>query len=333
MAANLLLAGCVSSLLASKVVAPPNQSGIKPLFADWEVLKHAPEVFADSWTIDVGPPAARISVAAVEPGDYGMVYELRLSYPQGQPPHVDFFNSYWKPASQRTRRQGPPRGTIVLLHGYLQNKNYVTPWAVRLAQAGFRCLVVDLRGHGHSTGAHISFGAFESRDLSQVLDDLGRRGWDVSHVGLLGVSYGASVALVTAGRDPRVASVVAFEPFSSAQKAVPELMRAAFASEAKGISDRQFAAAHAKEAKYGGFAWADADIPAALARTRAPVLFIHGERDHWVSPEHSRALMKVAPPGSKLRLVPRDNHVSLPLQIEPFADEIVAWLDAGIHAR
>jgi pimeloyl-ACP methyl ester carboxylesterase len=333
MAANLLLAGCVSSLLASKVVAPPNQSGIKPLFADWEVLKHAPEVFADSWTIDVGPPAARISVAAVEPGDYGMVYELRLSYPQGQPPHVDFFNSYWKPASQRTRRQGPPRGTIVLLHGYLQNKNYVTPWAVRLAQAGFRCLVVDLRGHGHSTGAHISFGAFESRDLSQVLDDLGRRGWDVSHVGLLGVSYGASVALVTAGRDPRVASVVAFEPFSSAQKAVPELMRAAFASEAKGISDRQFAAAHAKEAKYGGFAWADADIPAALARTRAPVLFIHGERDHWVSPEHSRALMKVAPPGSKLRLVPRDNHVSLPLQMEPFADEIVAWLDAGIHAR
>ena len=109
-------------------------------------------------------------------------------------------------------------------------------------------------------------------------------------------------------------------------------MRAAFASEANGISDRQFAAAHVKEAKYAGFAWPDADIPAALARTRAPVLFIHGERDNWISPEHSRELMRFAPPHSKLRLVPRDNHVSLPLQIEPFADEIVAWLDAGIHA-
>jgi pimeloyl-ACP methyl ester carboxylesterase len=328
-----LLTGCVSSLLARKVVAPPNKSGIKPLFADWEVLKHAPEAFADTWSVQVGPPAAQISVAAVEPGDYGMVYDLRLSYPEGKPPHVDFFHSYWKPAKDITRRPGPPRGTVLLLHGYLQNKNYVTPWAVRLAQAGFRCLVVDLRGHGQSTGAHISFGAFESRDLSQVLDDLAGRGWDVSRVGILGVSYGASVALVTAGRDSRVASVVAFEPFSSAEKAVPELMRAAFASEAEGITDRQFAAAHAKEAKYGGFSWLDADIPAALARTRAPVLFIHGERDHWVSPEHSRTLMRGAPPHSQLRLVPRDDHVSLPLQIAPFADEVIAWLDAGIHAR
>ena len=32
----LLLAGCVSSMLAHKVVAAPNKSGIKPLFADWE---------------------------------------------------------------------------------------------------------------------------------------------------------------------------------------------------------------------------------------------------------------------------------------------------------
>lgn len=325
--AGLLLSGCVSSLLAQKIVAPPNRSGIKPLFADWEVLKHAPEAFDDTWMVDVGPPPAKLSVATVEPGDYGMVYELRLSYPEGKAPNVDFFHSYWKPAKQRAPRTGPPRGTVLLLHGYLQNKNYVTPWAVRLAQAGFRCLVVDLRGHGQSTGAHISFGAFESRDLSQVLDDLGRRGWDVSHVGILGVSYGASVALLTAGRDPRVASVVAFEPFSSAEKAVPELMRTAFASEARGISDRQFAAAHVKEARYAGFRWADADIPAALKRTRAPVLFIHGERDNWISPEHSRALLRVAPPGSELRLVPRDNHVSLPLQIEPFADEVVAWLD------
>jgi len=120
---------------------------------------------------------------------------------------------------------------------------------------------------------------------------------------------------------------VAFEPFASAESAVPELMRAAFASQARGISDRQFAAAHVKEAKYAGFSWADADIPAALARTRAPVLFIHGENDSWISPEHSRELIQVAPAGSKLQLVPRDNHVSLPLQIEPFADEVVAWLD------
>ncbi len=142
----------------------------------------------------------------------------------------------------------------------------MTPWAIRLAQAGYRCAVLDLRGQGVSTGKHISFGAFEARDVSAVIDDLGRRGWDVSRVGLLGVSYGASVALLTAGRDTRVKTVVAFEPFASAERAVPELMRAVFTEEAAGISDRQFAAAHVKQARVAGFAWADADIPAALQR-------------------------------------------------------------------
>jgi pimeloyl-ACP methyl ester carboxylesterase len=318
-------------MLAHKVVAPPNKSGIKPLFADWDILKHAPEAFTDSWVVNAGPPPAKIAVASIEPGDYGLVYDLKLEYAAGKDPRVTFFNAHWKSAREVVRGSKPSRGTVLLLHGYLQNKNYVTPWAVRLAQAGFRCLVVDLRGHGASTGEHISFGAFESHDLSLVLDDLQRRGWDVARVGIFGVSYGASVGLVTAGRDARITTVVAFEPFASAERAVPELMRSAFAKEASGISDRQFAAAHLKEARLGGFSWSDADIPAALARTKAPVLFIHGGKDGWISPEHSRELVKLAPAGSRLRLAPLDNHVSLPLQIQPFADDVIAWLDAGLH--
>jgi pimeloyl-ACP methyl ester carboxylesterase len=121
--------------------------------------------------------------------------------------------------------------------------------------------------------------------------------------------------------------VVAFEPFSSAEKAVPELMRAAFASQARGLSDQQFAAAHVKQARIAGFDWSQADIPAALAQTTAPVFFLHGEADRWLSPEHSRVLMKLAPEGSKLLLAPKDNHVTLPLQIAPFEEPVIAWFD------
>jgi pimeloyl-ACP methyl ester carboxylesterase len=323
----LVLAGCVSSLLAHKIVAPPNRSGIKPIFWDSPVIAHGPDAYAATWKVRVASPAADIAVASVEPGDYGFRYELRLSYPEGRDPRIDFFNAYWKPAREAVRRAAPPRGTVVLLHGYLADKRFVVPWAVRLAQAGYRCALVDLRGHGESTGRHIGFGALEARDVSAVLDDLGRRGWDVSRVGLFGVSYGASVALLAAGRDARVTRVVAFEPFASAETAVPELMRNVFTKQARGISDAQFAAAHVKEARIAGFDWRDADIPAALARTRAPVLFLHGAADRWLSPEHSRALARVAPPGSELVIVPRDNHVTLPLQIEPFEARILDWLD------
>jgi pimeloyl-ACP methyl ester carboxylesterase len=228
-----------------------------------------------------------------------------------------------------TRRAEPPKGTLVFLHGYLQDKRFLTPWAIRLAQAGYRCVLLDLRGHGESTGKHISFGAYESADVSAVIDDLARRGWDVSRVGLFGVSYGASVALLAAGRDARVKAVVAFEPFASAETAVPELMRAAFATEARGITDRQFAIAHRKEARLAGFEWSEADIPAALSRSRAPVLFFHGEADTWLSPDHSRRLAALAPAGSVLRLVPRDNHVTLPLQMAPFEREVIGWFDAA----
>jgi pimeloyl-ACP methyl ester carboxylesterase len=323
-----LLAGCVSSILANKVVSPPNKSGIRPLFADSPVIAHAPEAFSDVWKVHVTTPAADIVVASIEPGDYGFEYDLRLSYPDGRAPNIDHFNAYWKSAKEYSPREQAPRGTIVLLHGYLQNKSYVTPWAIRLAQQGYRCAVVDLRGHGASTGRHISFGVFESHDITAVIDDLGRRGWDVSRVGLLGVSYGASVALLTAGADPRVRAVVAFEPFASAERAVPELMRAAFPGEARGISDRQFADAHLKEARIAGFQWSQADISAALAKTTAPVLFLHGEGDRWLSPDHSRELAKLAPAGSRLKLVPRDNHVTLPLQIAPFERDVIDWFGA-----
>ncbi|HET9862567.1 MAG TPA: alpha/beta hydrolase [Steroidobacteraceae bacterium] len=324
-----LLAGCVSTLLAHKVVAPPNQSGIEPLFADSEIVRHAPDAFADTWTVDVGPPKARLVVSSIEPGDHGFVYELRMSYPEGKPPIIDYLNVFWRPAAEV--KPMAARGTIVLLHGYLQDRRFVVPWAVKLAEHGFRCAVLDLRGHGESTGRHISFGAFEARDLRQVIDDLGHRGWDVSKVGLMGMSYGASIALLAAGEDARIAAVVALEPFSSAERAVPELMRGAFPAQARGISDAQFAAAHVKEARIAGFEWTQADIFAALARTRAPVLFVHGDKDTWLSPDHSRTLARRAPAGSRLILAPHDNHVSLPLQIGRYAPEVIAWFEAALR--
>ena len=329
----LLAAGCVSSMLARKVVAPPNKSGVKAMFADSPVIARAPTAFSQVWKVRVANPPADIVVASIDPGDYDFQYDLKLSYPPASGPRIEHFSAHWLAAGDAKRLSNPPKGTLLFLHGYMQDKRFLTPWAIRLAQEGYRCLVVDLRGHGASTGKHISFGAFEAADMSAVMDDLASRGWDVSRVGLFGVSYGASVALLTAGRDPRVRAVVAFEPFYSAEKAVPELMRAAFASQARGLSDQQFAAAHVKQARIAGFDWSQADIPAALAKTSAPILFLHGEADHWLSPEHSRALAKLAPTGSKLLLMPNDNHVTLPLQLAPFEHEVIGWFDRAFTQR
>jgi pimeloyl-ACP methyl ester carboxylesterase len=325
--------GCASSMLARQLATPPNRSGMKALFADTPIVVHGPMAYRESWTVGITDPPARIAVSAIEPGDYGFIYDLAIEYPEGKVPHIASFNAWWRNAAEVPPARKPPRGTVVLLHGYLQNRAFLVPWAVALAEHGYRCVVVDLRGHGESTGKHVGFGAFEARDISLVIDDLDRRGWDVSRVGLFGVSYGASIAMLAAGRDPRIATVVALEPFASADRAIPELVRAAFPGRAKGISDAQFAAAHAKVARIGSYDWHAADIPAALARSHAPVLLIHGEADRWLSPEHSRELARVAPVGSTLSIEPRENHVTLPLQLMPLLPRVRKWFDENLAPK
>ena len=64
-----MLSGCVSSILAHKIVAPPNKSGIKPLFADLDILRRAPDAFADTWVVPIRQPRADLAVASIEPGD------------------------------------------------------------------------------------------------------------------------------------------------------------------------------------------------------------------------------------------------------------------------
>jgi pimeloyl-ACP methyl ester carboxylesterase len=324
------LSGCASTMLARQLASAPNRSGMKALFADSPIVAHGPVAYGESWTVDVADPPARIAVSSIEPGDYGFIYELVMEYPEGKVPHIASFNAWWRSATEVPLERKPSRGTIVLLHGYLQDRSFLVPWAIAFAEQGYRCLVVDLRGHGESTGRHIGFGAFESRDIALVIDDLDRRGWNVSDVGLFGISYGASVAMLTAGRDPRVATVVALQPFVAADRAIPELMRAAFPDRAHGISDAQFATAHSKVGAIAGFDWSAADIPAALARSRAPVLLVHGEADRWLSPDHSRELALLAPSGSALSLVPRENHVTLPLQVVPLLPRIREWLDENL---
>ena len=50
------------------------------------------------------------------------------------------------------------RGTVLLLHDYNYQKEHMVLWASLLAQADHRVVMVDLRGHGESSGPTISYG-------------------------------------------------------------------------------------------------------------------------------------------------------------------------------
>ena len=107
---------------------------------------------------------------------------------------------------------GSPAGTAVLIHGMTSDSmaSWFLTLAHPLAQAGFRVLLYDLRGHGHSerppTG--YSLNHFVG-DLDALLDEH----WKVDGpVHLFGNSFGGTVAFSYAARHPaRVAGIVAIE--------------------------------------------------------------------------------------------------------------------------
>ncbi len=273
-------------------------------------------------TVAVGPPPAALHVVLVEPADYSLLIDsvnrrhgrkeqmtlsLRVQMP-GAP----------LPASRR------PKGTVVILHGYGVDLDSMLPWGLIVAEAGYRAALVDLRGHGQSTGRRIYFGAVETGDLRELLDQLMRSGAANEPVAVMGESFGAALALRWAADDPRVRAVVAMAPYAE------------FRAAALGLRDeyvRWLPASWARSIAY----W----LPRLLAvppdgldttpyveRLRAATFFIAAGHDP-ISPAPTVArLARLAPGPAKYRAVLSARHETLPYQFDELRTAVLDWLDA-----
>nr|WP_033195418.1 alpha/beta hydrolase [Kushneria aurantia] len=72
--------------------------------------------------------------------------------------------------------QCPPRGTVVVVHGYFDHLGLYGHLLERLLLQGFRVVLWDLPGHGLSSGERASIDSFDTyvgclRDLLSTLDD------------------------------------------------------------------------------------------------------------------------------------------------------------------
>lgn len=114
------------------------------------------------------------------------------------------------------------RAAIVLLHGFSWNRmpdlTEFVPWL----QPEYHVLQFDFRGHGESGDAPITVGSSERRDVVAAVRFLVSR--DYGPIALMGLSMGASAAIMAAGDLP-VAAVVADAPFAELHNPVENRMR------------------------------------------------------------------------------------------------------------
>jgi uncharacterized protein len=113
-------------------------------------------------------------------------------------------------------RQPPAKRmpAVAIFHGFVGSKDQPHQIFVKLAEAlaaaGVVALRIDLRGRGDSAGdtVDITFEA-DMADAGGALDLLAAQpDVDAARLGVLGMSWGASIAACLAGRDRRVGSTV-----------------------------------------------------------------------------------------------------------------------------
>ncbi len=94
-------------------------------------------------------------------------------------------------------------GTLVLLHGRRGRKEDNLPVAIRFCAAGFRCLLLDLPGHGDHPETAANYGPNESRLPLAVLEEAAARfAFPKRPAALWGISMGGSVAVHAAAANP-----------------------------------------------------------------------------------------------------------------------------------
>jgi pimeloyl-ACP methyl ester carboxylesterase len=273
--------------------------------------------------VEVGPPPARLQYRAVVPADYDVRFS-RTNWVEHGHKRVQF-NIRAAVPGRTNGWTSAPRGTVVLLHAYGEAEFAMAPWALRLAQEGWRCVLVDLRGHGQSTGKRISFGIAEARDLSQLLDALARGGELPAPVAVIGESYGAALALRWKAEEPRVGAAVAIAPYAVLSNAVLNIRR-----EYAPLLPRALVKAGLRELpRVLEVPAGELDTTTVLARHPVPALFVAGAEDTITPAAEVRQLFEAVAPDSSLLVVPEATHETVPYFFDALLPPVLEWLAPG----
>jgi pimeloyl-ACP methyl ester carboxylesterase len=315
-------------MLAERAVQAPNlDSPLRGVDTPAHRLKE--QAVWKQLRVDVGPPHASIAIHISEPF-HGTQEIQMIGRGRGMQARLVRTPATRPATSRPSTSSASHKGTVFLLHG-IQDFKEMGPYIIyraMLAHAGYRCVQVDLRGHGRSTGDWITYGVVEARDLVQVLDELERQELVVGKIGVLGVSYGAAVAIQWAAIDPRIRAIVAMEPYCTFRDIAHDAANFVLGKWRWLFSDRDIDIATDQAGKIAGFDPSHASPVLAITKTRAKVLLFHSQTDELIPWSHSQRLHDAAPSHSKLVLMYGQTHFNLWLKsMDVIRSASLAWFE------
>ena len=169
-------------------------------------------------------------------------------------------------------------------------------------------LLIESRSSGRSEGKYITFGAKEKRDIVSWCRWIEERNEGRLPVYLYGISMGAAAVLLSCdqGLPSSVKGIIADCGFSSVRKTFEDRARESFHLP-------PYPMLYLMEAYcrvLADFRFEDADAVKALEHNTIPVLFFHGEEDHFVRPENTLRNFEADAGKKELVVVPGAAHAA-----------------------
>jgi len=171
-------------------------------------------------------------------------------------------NAWWIAAPGATR-------VTVLFHGNGGNLTHRIGHMRAIVAAGSALLIPDYRGYGKSEGKPSESGLYADADAAYAW--LISQGHSAKRIVIHGESLGTAVAIDLAAREPS-AGVVLEAPFNSASQVAAKVLPF-----------------------FGPLVMRQFDSKRKIGKIRAPLLFIHGDRDEVIPYELGRDLYAAAP--------------------------------------
>jgi len=254
--------------------------------------------------------------------------------------------------------EGPPRGVVVLSHGYAEHARRYDHVAQRFGDAGLITYALDHRGHGRSAGKRVWLKQLSdyTDDFAALVDIAASDHPDLNRV-VLGHSMGGGIVFAYGAEHPGdYTAMVLSGPAVAAQLEAGELLAAvgkALGRVFPGMPVRKLAADAVSRdpevvAKYESdplvyHGWLPAGITRALlevgenqqrlaAKLTAPLLIVHGDKDRLISVEGSRMLAdNAASSDVALKVYPGLFHeVFNEPEKDRVLDDVTSWIETHL---
>ncbi|MEE0264537.1 MAG: alpha/beta hydrolase [Acutalibacteraceae bacterium] len=176
---------------------------------------------------------------------------------------------------------GNNKNCVICFHGFTsRGLNDYGAMAKFYHEQDFNVIMTDARNHGESEGEYTGFGVLDRHDAVRWIDYAVKRFGEDVNIFLHGDSMGGATVLMASGLDlpANVKAIISDCAFTSAYDVFSHVIKRDYHIPKFPVMN----IAEKMTKKKAGYSYSDVSTLDEVAKTRIPVLFIHGEIDDFV---------------------------------------------------